>query len=112
MFFVALTVQLEDLQLARNTTATNINAVGETVVERVENIYARVHEVALHGVCHGAALVFAVAQVYTSQSLCGLNVMLPKEDEEIEAIIDDFEPTAEAIANGTSSTDVVNRVFM
>jgi hypothetical protein len=112
MFFVALTVQLEDLQLAGNTAATNVNVVGETVVERVENIYARVHEVALHRVRHDAALGFTVAQVYTVQNLHGLNVALPEEDEEIEAITDDFEPATETIANGTSSADVVNRVFM
>jgi hypothetical protein len=81
-------------------------------VERVENIYTRVHEVALHGVRHGAALGFAVAQIHTGQSLHGLNVALPEEDEEIEAITDDFEPAAEAIANGTSSADVLNGVFM
>lgn len=59
-------MRLEALQIAGNAAATSLNAVGDSVVERVEQIFLRVNEVALHGVRHGTSLTLAAAHAHTA----------------------------------------------
>lgn len=105
------TTRFEALQNAANTAAAHVNARGDTVTERVENIFSRVQDVVLHGVHHGAAAAFTAAQVHTGQSMQGLNHMMLEDDDAIEAVIDNFEPVAAMIASDTMPMDVINRVF-
>ena len=56
-------MQLESLQLAANTAADAVNARGSLINVRLQDILARVQEIALHGVCHGALVALTAAQV-------------------------------------------------
>lgn len=109
----ALTVQVEALQHTGNIAAGHVNARGETIAERLEGIPARVNEVALHGVRHGAATAFTTADVCTGADLSALNNALPADEAgEIEDRMDNFVQAAEAIAAATVPTEIINNVFL
>ena len=54
-------VQLESLQLAANAAMDVINARGPLINVHLHDILARIQEIALHGVRHGASMALAVA---------------------------------------------------
>ena len=54
-------VQLENLQLATNVATAAINARGPLLINRLHDVPARVQEIALHGLRHGAAVALAAA---------------------------------------------------
>jgi len=56
-----LSAQLESLQLAMEYTAGFVNARGAIPIVHLYDIPNCVREVALHGVCHGAATALAAA---------------------------------------------------
>ena len=62
-------VQLESLQLVANVAMNAVNARGSFVDARLQDVLAHVWEIALHGVCHGAAVALTVAQVQTRYEL-------------------------------------------
>jgi len=61
--FIALTEELEALQLATNNAARALNARGNLVVSHLQDIPMRAREIAPHGVRHGAAIALMIAQV-------------------------------------------------
>ena len=56
-------MQLESLQLAANTVVDAVNAHGSLINAHLHDVPARVREIALHGVHHGAAVALTVAQI-------------------------------------------------
>jgi hypothetical protein len=58
----ALTKELEALQLAVNNAARALNARGNLVVSRLQDIPVRIGEIALHGVRHGAAIALTITR--------------------------------------------------
>ena len=56
-------MQLESLQLAANVAVDVINAQGSLINARLQDIPARVQEIALHGVHHGVSVALTAAQV-------------------------------------------------
>ena len=54
-------MQLESLQLAVNMAADAVNARGSLIDAHLQDILARVQEIALHGVRHGASVALTVA---------------------------------------------------
>ena len=54
-------VQLENLQLAANVATMALNARGLLLINRLHDVPARAHEIALHGVRHGVAVALATA---------------------------------------------------
>ena len=90
-----------------------INARGSPIDARLQDIPARVQEIALHGVCYGASVVLTAAQVQTRHDLHAMEVGFPTGDgpEGHEDLIEDFTTTAKAIVDITSAQDVVNKVF-
>ena len=56
-------VQLESLQLVANAIADAVNARGSLINACLHDVLAYVQEITLHGVCHGASMALAVAQV-------------------------------------------------
>jgi len=56
-------VQLESLQLAANTAVDVVNARGPLINACLHDVPARVWEIALHGVRHGAAVALTATQV-------------------------------------------------
>ena len=65
----ALTEELEVLQLAGNNVARALNARGDLVVSRLQDIPIRAQEIALHGVRHGTAVALIIAQVNSRHDL-------------------------------------------
>jgi len=56
-------VQLESLQLAVNVAIDAVNAWGSLINARLQDILARIQEITLHAIRHGALVVLTVAQV-------------------------------------------------
>ena len=54
-------MQLESLQLAANTAADAVNARGSLIDARLQDILARVQEIALHGVHRGVLVALTTA---------------------------------------------------
>ena len=106
-------MQLESLQLAANAAADAVNAQGPLINARLHDILARVQEIALHDVLHGALVALAAAQVQTRYELHTMETGFPMGDgpEEHEDVIEEFVVVAEAIVDITSAQDVVNKVF-
>ena len=106
-------VQLESLQLAANVAMDAVNARGSPITARLQDVPARVQEIALHGVRHGAAVALTAAQVQTRYELHAMETSFPMGDgpEEHEDLLEDFIMAAKAIVDITSAQDVVNKVF-
>ena len=64
-----LTAQLESLRSAADHAARFVNARGAVPVVCLHDIPNRVREVALHGVCLGAATTLATAQARSGHNL-------------------------------------------
>ena len=109
----ALTAQLESLQLAANAAVDAINARGASIDACLQDIPARVREIALHGVCHGASMALTAAQVQTGYDLHAMEAGFSMGDdpEGHEDLLEEFIVAAEAVVDITSAQDVVNKVF-
>ena len=106
-------MQLESLQLAANTVVDAINARGSLINAHLHDVLARVQEIALHGVRHGAVVALTAAQVQTGYKLHAMETGFPSGDgpKEHEDLLEEFVMAAEAIVDITSAQDVVNKVF-
>ena len=90
-----------------------VNAWGSPISALLQDIPARVQEIALHGVRHGAAVALTAAQVQTGYELHTMETGFPMGDgpEEHEDLLEEFVMAAEAIVGITSTQDVVNKVL-
>ena len=90
-----------------------VNAQGSLINARLNDVLARVQEITLHDVRHGAAVALTVAQVQTRYELHAMETGFPMGDgpEEHEDLLEEFTMAAEAIINITPAQDVVNKVF-
>ena len=106
-------VQLESLQLAANVATDAVNVRGSPIAPHHQVIPARVQEIALHGVPHGALVALTAAQVQTGHDLHAMEVgfQIGNGLEGHEDLIEEFIVAAEAIVDITSAQDVVNKVF-
>ena len=106
-------MHLEPLQLAVNAAVDAVNARGSLINARLHFVPARVREIALHGVRHGAAVALTAAQVQTGYELHAMETGFQSGDgpEEHEDLLEEFVMVAEAIVDITSAQDVVNKVF-
>ena len=69
LLIFALTEELEAHQLAANKTARALNARGDLVVSRLQDIPMSAEEITLHGVRHGATVALTIAQVNSEHEL-------------------------------------------
>ena len=106
-------MQLESLQLAVNAVVDAVNAQGSPIDACLQDIPARIEEITLHGVHHGAAVALTVAQVQDGYGLHAMETGFPIGDgpEEHEDLLEEFVMVAEAIVDITSAQDVVNKIF-
>ena len=104
---------MESLQLAANAAADAVNVRGSPIAARLQDIPARIQEIALHGVRHGASVALTAAQVQTRYELHAMETGFPMGDglEEHEDLLEEFILAAEAIVDITFAQDVVNKVF-
>jgi len=82
-------------------------------VVRLHNITNRVREVALHDVCHGAAMALAAAQARSSHELRLLSHGFPSTTHlrDHERLVEDFFDAANSVAHTSQDDDIVNKVF-
>ena len=106
-------MQLESLQLAANVVVDVVNARGSPIDACLQDIPARVQEIALHGICHGASVALTAAQVQTGYELHAMETGFPMGDgpEEHEDLLEEFIVAVEAVVDITSAQDVGNKVF-
>ena len=104
---------MESLQLAANATVDAVHARSSLINACLHDVLARVWEIVLHGVRHGAVVALTVVQVQTGYELHTMETGFPLGDgpEEHEDLLEEFDMAAEAIVDITSSQDVVNKVF-
>jgi hypothetical protein len=71
-------------------------------------------EVALHGVRHSAAIALGIAQVRSGHDLRLVEPGFPKEEnlDDYQDLVDDYEGAGIAVADITSTEEVMNNVFL
>ena len=96
-----------------NAATDTVNARGPLVNARLQDILARVQEIALHSDRHGASVALTVMQVQTGYELHAMETgfLIGDGPEEHEDLIVEFVDVAEAIVDITSAQDVINNVF-
>lgn len=110
----AMTAQLENLRLVANDATAAVNARGETLEFRLQDIRVCAKEIALHGVRHGAAVALAAAQVQPVLDLHAVEPGFPMADnpEEHEDLVGELAGHAAAVAEITPPEDILNQVFL
>jgi len=116
-FFISLVLesQIQTLHAAAATATESVNARGDTVATRLQDIPNCVREIARHGVHHGAAIALVTAQFETGHDLLQVEpVQLPLGGEDwwiFLELIDDMEMAAAAITEDVSIEAVIGNVF-
>ena len=108
-----MSAQLESLQLAVEYVVGFVNARGAIPVVHLHDIPNYVREVALHGICHGAAMALAAAQAYSGHELRLLphGFLATEHPGDHERLVDDFFNAANSVAFNTQADDIVSKVF-
>ena len=92
-----------------------MNARGDTIAARLQDIPNRIREVAGHGVLRGAAVALATAQFETGHDLLQVEPFrFPLGSEDwwaFEELADDMEMAATAISADVSIEAVISNVF-
>ena len=91
-----------------------INARGAVLLAHLHDVSNCIREIALHGVCHGAAVALAMAQVRSGCELRLLPHGFPAADhpKDHESLIEDFSNAANTIAFSSPVGDIVNKEFL
>ena len=110
----ALEAQIQALHQASNGAATTVNARGDLLVDRLQDIPNRARQIATHGVLQGDATALAVAQTCTGHNLLLFEPVFPEGEERagFNDLIVQFDETANAIANEISADSFVTKVFL
>ena len=78
MEIIALKAQIQALHQAANGAATTMNARGDLLVDRLQDIPNRTRQIATHDVRQGAATALAVVQTCTRRNLLLLEPVFPE----------------------------------
>ena len=107
----ALEEELAALQEVALVAVNDMNVGGVLLEDHLWAMPAWVRTVALSGVCHGAALARAMAQLCSGHDLCLFQPGFLVGADEQEELIGDFIATAEAIMVATHAGDIVLAAF-
>ena len=92
-----------------------MNARGNTVAARLEDIPNRVRDIARHGVRRGAAVALATAQLKSGHNFLQIELVhFPLGSEDwwaFEELTDDMEMAAAAISEDVNIEAVIGNVF-
>ena len=94
-------MQLDNLQLAVNAATAAVNTQGPLLNNCLNDVPARVQEIALHDIRCGAAVALATTQVQTGHDLRTMEPSFPMADD--PDLIEDFDDDAAAIMDITSA---------
>ena len=114
MEIIALKAQIQALHQAANGAATKVNARGDLLVDRLQDIPNRAREIATHGVRQGAATALAVVQTCTRLKLLLLEPVFTEGEGRtcFDELIMQFDVAAIVIGNEVSADSVVSKVFL
>ena len=108
-------MQVQTLHAAAATATESVNARGDTVTARLQDIPNRIREVAGHGVRRGTAVALATAQFVTGHDLLQVELVhFPLGSEDwwaFEEPTDDMEMAAATISEDVSIEAVIGNVF-
>ena len=90
-----------------------MNIGGVLLEDRLWAMPARVRTVALSGVCHGATLALAMAQLHSGHDLRQIEpgFLVGANEEEQEELTGDFTTAMEAIVAATHVGDIILTAF-
>jgi hypothetical protein len=79
-----MTAQLDNLQVIANKATTAVNARGEALEFRLQDIPVRAREIALHGVYYGTTHALTAAHLQSGQDLRAIEPRYPMFDLRIQ----------------------------
>ena len=90
-----------------------VNAQGDTVAARLQDVPNHVQVVIGHGVHRGTAVALAMVQTLSRNDLRTLHPIFPEgeEREEFEELVDDLDIVATAIAEDVNIDSVISNIF-
>ena len=111
--FLVLESQIQVLQAAAATVTKAVNARGDTIAARLQDIPNHVQEVAGHGVHRGAAVALAMVQTLFGNDLRTLHPIFPEGEarEDFEELVDDLYLPVDAVVGDVSLDGVVSNLF-
>ena len=114
MEIIALEAQIQALHQAANGAATTVNARGDLLVDRLQDIPNRARQIATNGAWQGAATALAMAQTCTGHNLLLLEPVFPEGEGRagFDDLIVQFDVSANTIVNVVSADSVVTKVFL
>ena len=114
MEIIALEAQIQAFHQAANSAATTVNARGELLVDRLQDIPNRARQIATHVVRQGATTALAVAQTCTGHNLLLFEPVFPEGEgrEGFDNLVVQFDVASNAITNEVSADSVVTKVFL
>lgn len=108
-----MSAQLQELLQAATIATNGVNARGDTMVARLQDVPPRAEDIATHGVRRGAATALTLAQLESGENFLGLNPQ-PTEDVDADEVVElelAYDVVAADIAANVHPASVVNRVF-
>jgi len=112
--FLELEAQVQSLLDAARVAIDSVNAKGDTVVARLQNIPARVTEVAEYGAHEGAARAIAVVSTMSGADYRQWAPTFPEPGprrDAFELLVEDLYHPADAVAHDVSSEGVISNLF-
>jgi len=112
-FSLVLVSQIQALHIAAANATDAMNARGDTVVTRLQDVRNRVREIASHGVHRGATVAIAVVQTMSGADCRTFHPVFPvgEEPEDFYELVDDLSIVADAVVEEVSLDAVISNVF-
>jgi len=112
-FFLVLESQIQALHIAAATATNAVNAQGDTIVARLQDVRNRVQEVARHGAHRGAAIAITVVQTMSGSDYRTFHpvFLAGDEQEDFYELVDDLSVVADAVVEEISLDAVISNVF-
>ena len=105
---------VQALHIAAATATKAVNAQGDTIVARLQDVRNRAQEVARHEARRGTAVAITVVQTMSGSDYRTFHLVLPQdveEREEFPELVDDLSVVASTIAEDIIINTVIGNVF-
>jgi hypothetical protein len=112
--FLGLEAQVQSLLDAARVAIDSVNARGDTVVARLQNISARITEVAEYGAHEGTARAITVVSTKSGADYRQWALVFPEPRpwrDAFEELVEDLYHHADAVARDVSSEGVISSLF-
>ena len=112
--FLELEAQVQSLLDAARVAIDSVNARGDTVVARLQNIPARVTKVAEYGAHEGAARAITIVSTMSGADYWQWAPVFPEPGprrDAFEELVEDLYYPADAVARDVSPEGVISKLF-